>query len=52
MPKSYPRIYYMLKLHGHSPMKATEIIYDAKRKDIRALHWIKTCFKYRHESHN
>jgi hypothetical protein len=32
--------YEALKLMGHSPQKALEIILDAKRGDDRAVRWI------------
>lgn len=41
-PTNFPRrVYTRLKAHGHCPMKAVEIILDAKRKDQHALKWIK-----------
>lgn len=35
------RVYRALKLAGHPPAKATEIILDAKRGDTQAIQWIK-----------
>ena len=37
----YKRIYEMLKGNGHSPIKAAEIIIDAKRGDAWSLYWIR-----------
>ena len=41
----YPRIYKLLKLAGHSPAKAIEILIEAKRGDLHALKWIKMIVK-------
>lgn len=37
----YLRIYRMLLNYGHSPMKAVEIILDAKRGDCWSISWIR-----------
>lgn len=39
---AYPRIYAMLKMVGHEPLKAMQIIIDATRGDRFALQWIKS----------
>lgn len=33
--------YELLKLWGHSPAKAAEIVLDAKRGDRHALQWVR-----------
>lgn len=38
------RVYRLLKNAGHSPIKALEIIFDARRNDKDALTWIKVLF--------
>lgn len=38
---SHPRIYRALKLQGHDPLKAAQIILDARRNDKYAMRWIK-----------
>ncbi len=42
MHSRYPRIYRMLKAHGHTATKAIEVMSDAKRRDKYAIKWIKT----------
>ena len=37
----YPRVYALLKRAGFSPVKALEVIFDAKRGDRHAL----TCIR-------
>ena len=37
----YQRVFNLLKLNGHTPLSALEIIIDAKRGDRRALYWIR-----------
>lgn len=46
--RRYSHIYLMLKEHGHSPMKAFEILLDAARGDDHARNWIKSMFLLRH----
>lgn len=40
-------VYKLLRLHGHSPPKAAEILLDAQRGDVWALQWIKMLFVMR-----
>ena len=42
MHLKFPRLYALLKRHGHNPAKAVEILLDASRRDRHALQWIKT----------
>jgi hypothetical protein len=37
----YPRIFHLLRVHGHSGERAAEIIVSAKRKDPWSIRWIK-----------
>lgn len=37
----YRRVYEMLKSRGHSPVKALEILLEARRGDELALAWIR-----------
>lgn len=39
--RQYPRIYALLKRCGHSPIKAFEILLEAKRGKRFAMDWIK-----------
>ena len=48
-PHSPPKSdYEVLKAAGHSPLKALQIVQDAKRDDAHALNWIKIA----REQHN
>jgi hypothetical protein len=37
----YPRVFHMLRVHGHSGERAADIIVAAKRKDPWSLRWIR-----------
>lgn len=39
--RRYPRVHKALTKAGHSPIKAAEIIRDARRKTNGALRWIR-----------
>lgn len=41
MTDKYPRVYAMLKWHGHSPVTALQVIVEAKRGNTYALDWIR-----------
>ena len=40
MSKNEKRDYELLKRHGHSAVKAAEIVLDVKRGDTYALMWL------------
>lgn len=44
----YRRVYRMLTKYGHSPVKALEMIIDARRRDKFALSWIRFVRRARH----
>ena len=37
----HKKVYEMLKVYGHTPLKAAEIVLDASRGDRHALTWVK-----------
>lgn len=45
----HPRIYTVLKNAGHSPLKAAQIILDARRGDWWSIWWIR-CLTRSHRS--
>lgn len=42
------RVFHMLRVHGHSAQKAQEMIIAAKRKDARAMRWIRRVHNMQH----
>ena len=42
--KTYPKIYALLRLAGHSPIYAHRVVIDARRGDPWARTWIWWCF--------
>lgn len=44
--RRYLRVFRLLVSFGHSGQKAAEVVLDAKRKDKRAMQWIRLVRKW------